>query len=67
MSFVRLNVPLLPAERDALRDLAVREHRRVEAQAAWLIRLELVRLGLLDPDRPAPAGEGAQRDRKTAA
>lgn len=58
MSFVRVNVPLLPAESDALRELAGRERRRPEAQAAWLIRQELKRRGLLaDDSRPVPAGE----------
>jgi hypothetical protein len=59
MSFVRVNVPLLPAESDALRELAGKERRRPEAQAAWLIRQELQRLGLLQEGRHTqPAGEG---------
>lgn len=55
-SFVRVVVPLLPAERDALRELAVTQRRRTEAQAAWLIRRELQELGYL---------KGAKKDGNT--
>ena len=60
MSFVRVNVPLLPAESGALRELAEEERRRPEAQAAWLIRQELERRGLLpqEPQQAQQAGEG---------
>lgn len=47
MQYVRLSVALLPSEAEALREMAGAERRRVEAQAAWLIRGELKRRGLL--------------------
>lgn len=46
--FVRLNIGLRPDEKRALEGLAIQERRRVEAQAAWIIRKELERLGLLN-------------------
>jgi len=50
--FIRINIPLMPAENEALKDLARSERRRAEAQAAWIIRAELERLGLLATDEP---------------
>lgn len=49
MTFVRISVPLLAEERDALRELAGFERRRLEAQAAWIIKHELELRGLLAP------------------
>lgn len=58
-TYIRIKVPLQPAERDALRELGRMERRRTEAQAAWLIRQELERRGLLQCVQEAgePAGE----------
>lgn len=65
MNLVRLAVPLSPAERDALKELAGQELRRTEAQAAWLIRRELERRGLL-ANTLQPAGHGAGRAEQPA-
>lgn len=64
--FVQLRVPLLPAEREALRELAGIERRRTEAQAAVLIRDELVRRGLLpnEPQRPGVTEEESREGGK---
>lgn len=48
--FTRISVSLKEEENLALRELAQKERRRPEAQAAWIIRLELERCGLLLPD-----------------
>lgn len=47
--------PLLPYEYAALSKLAQQERRDPRAQAAFIIRRELERLGLLDP--PAPLAD----------
>jgi hypothetical protein len=46
----RLTVTLKTTERDALRILALQERRDTGDQAAIIIRSELERLGLLEPD-----------------
>lgn len=48
-------VPLEKDEKVALLQLAKSEKRKARHQAALLIRRELERLGMLEPDRPAPA------------
>lgn len=49
----RITVLLEPSERRALDDLARREMRDVRQQAAFIIRRELQRRGLLAPDDAA--------------
>lgn len=47
MPFVRISIPLLAYEHDALATLALQERRRIEAQAAWMIRCDLQHRGLI--------------------
>lgn len=47
----RLTILLSENEWIALRDLAEREYRETAAQAAFIIRRELLRLGLLDDSK----------------
>lgn len=61
MTYVRLTLSLKPEEREALKCLARSERRRTEAQAAWLIRQELERRGLL-PQGPAQASREGTRE-----
>lgn len=59
----RLTITLHPKERDALQRLAMRERRNPQDQAAFMLRRDLVTLGLLPgdsalavlaPDKPKP-------------
>jgi hypothetical protein len=60
----KINVPLKPAERDALIALAMREYRHPRDQAALIVRRELERLRLLppEPDTAAQAKPEARHD-----
>lgn len=48
----KLTIQLRPSERKALRESAWQERRRIDEQAAHLVRLELQRRGLLPSDGP---------------
>ncbi len=64
----RVIVRLMSTEREALVLLAERERRNPREQAAVLIHEELVRRGLLEPDRPdARVGSPAGAEQATAA
>jgi hypothetical protein len=55
----RLTITLFDYERDALYRLAQTERRDTRQQAAFLVRRELERRGLLPDDRPL-TGSGAE-------
>ena len=64
--FKRIIVPLTETEFDAVDKLAVKERRRPEAQAAVLIRGELIRLGLIEEtDESGNPPKGGNRERPT--
>jgi hypothetical protein len=48
----RLTITLPEIEKKALHELAEREYRDTQAQAALIIRTELERRGLLNPNEP---------------
>lgn len=55
MSWSRITIVLEPDENSALRALAKNEFREPRAQAALIIRAELVRRGLLVIEEPQPS------------
>lgn len=58
----RITVTLSEDEREALYDLAQVEHRDTRKQAAWLIRKELERRGLLGDKRQLAVGQREHAD-----
>jgi hypothetical protein len=61
MGVVSINVPLEPEERRALLELSKRMKRHPRQQAALLLRRELERRGLLEPE-PRPAYDRPQAE-----
>lgn len=60
MEDIKINLRLIGEEAKAFERLSTSELRKPSAQARFIIRRELERLGLIEPARPAPVAYGAQ-------